>query len=243
MFDGLSIEGTRHDNHDRWGIFANYAWVIDGATGPKESPYSVTPFVNVLNASMSASVRSYTKTYNEPSLGLIVQKSLDATSTIIPDNASSATICVIRINSNSTTDYFILGDCVLADKVAWHIITDQRLNSIARHQRALYKEALLLEALDIEQYHKDLLTEESRWRNVSGGFWVAQQGATIYDKGLNGTLPHTDVLIGSDGLLDVMTESQLLTINSFKHITATITQKILANNSPRDDLTLVMPKQ
>lgn len=243
MFDGLSIEGTHHGNHDRWGIFENYAWVIDRATGSEESSHSVTSFVNVLNASMSDAIRYSNKPHTDPSLSLIVQKALDVTASVIPDNMSSATLCVIRINPNNMTDYFILGDCALADKVAGHIITDQRLNSIARHQRALYKEALLLEALDIEQYHKDLLTEESRWRNVSGGFWVAQQGATIYDKGLNGTLPHTDVLIGSDGLLDVMTESQLLTINSFKHITATITQKILANNSPRDDLTLVMPKQ
>lgn len=170
MFDGLSIEGTRYGNHDRWGILENYAWVSDGATGSPESSHSVTAFVNALNSSMSDAIRYYNKTHTEPPLGLIVQKALDITSSVIPGNMSSATICVIRINLNSTTDYFILGDCMLVDKVAGLIITDQRLNSIAQHQRALYKEALALSLPNIEQYHKDLLEEESRWRNVSGGF-------------------------------------------------------------------------
>lgn len=191
---------------------------------------------------MSDVIQQYIKTHSEPPLGLIVQKALDATSAIIPDNASSATICVIRINPNSTTDYFILGDCVLVDKVAGRIITDQRLNSIAQHQRALYKEALALNLPNVEQYCNDLLNEESRWRNVSDGFWVAQPRAIIHDKGLSGTLPHTDVLIGSDGLLDTITESQLFAADSFKHIIAAIKQQTLANNISRDDITLVMPK-
>lgn len=243
MFDGLSIEGTRYGNHDRWGIFENYAWLIDGATTVKESSHSVTSFVNALNLLMSKVIRQSIKTHTEPSLGLIVQKALDATVSIIPGNMSSATLCVIRINSNRTTDYFILGDCVLVDRVKGRVITDRRLNNIAQHQRALYREALSVEAPNIEQCHKDLLNEENRWRNVSDGFWVAQQGAIIHDKGLSGTLPHTDVLIGSDGLLDVMTESQLFTADSFKHLIATINQQMLANNVSRDDLTLVMPKQ
>lgn len=242
MFDGLSIEGTRYGNHDRWGIFENYAWFIDGATGSFELSHSITAFVNVLNSSMSDAIRYYNKDYTEPSLGLIVQKALDATSVIIPNNTSSATICVIRINQNSTTDYFILGDCVLVDKVAGRIITDQRLNSVAQRQRALYKEALALSLPNIEQYHNDLLNEESRWRNVSDGFWVAQPRAIIHDKGLSGTLPRIDVLIGSDGLIDAITEPQLFAADSFKHIIATIKQQTLTNNISRDDLTLVMPK-
>lgn len=240
-----SQQGNSHaKNEDSWGSYKNLVWVIDGASNPKTSSDEVVSFVNALNAQLKDSAA------NNPhaSLATILAASISATAQT-ENVRASATVALCRFNEDNF-DYLVLGDAGIVFMDAnsdIKLLRDTRLQECAVEERQRYRELLKAGAAqsEIEKAHLALVEAESKLRNTTGGFWVAETDPNAACHAHQGNIENTQypVILGTDGFIGLAKPSVLFSrtrqTESLPHKLAEVTDALLPQSGKIDDATVI----
>lgn len=240
-----SQKGNSHaSNEDSWGSYKNFVWVIDGATNPKTTPDEVVSFVNALNAQLKDSAAKSP----HASLATILAASISATAQTENVHAS-ATVALCRFNEDNF-DYLVLGDAGIvfldADSDI-KLLQDTRLQECAIEERKRYLDRLRAGTTqdEIEKAHIDLVEAESKLRNTTGGFWVAETDPNASYHALHGNIEdvHYPVILGTDGFIELANPSVLFSqacqAEGLSQKLAEVTDALLPQSGKIDDATVI----
>lgn len=247
-----SIEITAHSqkgnshalNEDSWGSYKNFVWVIDGASNPKTGSDEVVSFVNALNAQLKDCAA------NNPhaSLATILAASISATAQTENVHAS-ATVALCRFNEDNF-DYLVLGDAGIVFEDAESdikLLQDTRLQECAIEERKRYLDRLRAGATqdEIEKAHIALVEAESKLRNTTGGFWVAETDPNAAYHALHGNIEDAQypVILGTDGFIGLARPSVLFSqarqAEGLPQKLAEVTDVLLPRSGKIDDATVI----
>lgn len=240
-----SQKGNSHaTNEDSWGSFKNLVWVIDGASNPKTTSGEVVSFVNALNTQLNNCAA------NNPhaSLASILAASISATKQT-ENVRASATVALCRFNEGNF-DYLVLGDAGIVFMDAdsdIKLLQDTRLQECAVLERQRYRELLKAGAAqsDIDKAHLALVEAESKLRNTTGGFWVAETEPNAACHALQGRIEGAryPVVLGTDGFVGLATPSVLFSrarrAEGLPHKLAEMTETLLPQSGKIDDATVI----
>lgn len=202
---GASVQGTRHGNHDVWGHAADIVWVIDGATSssPLKQGLSASDYAQALDHALKET------TSLRPDLALpeLLEEAIArVSSTAAGRSGHSATIALCRLTPGGV-DWLVLGDSavLIDDGHSVTLMQDNRLQSVSPELRQL-KRTLVKEGAPDEEVRdvvRQIRTQEERFRNRAGGFWVAASDPQAAREALHGRSAGTSaVVLMTDGVTD-----------------------------------------
>lgn len=240
-----SQKGNSHaTNEDSWGSYKNLVWVIDGASNPKTTSDEVVGFVNALNAQLKKCAA------NNPQASLATLLAASISATKQTENVrASATVALCRLNEDYF-DYLVLGDAGIVFMESdgdIKLLQDTRLQGCAVVERQRYRELLRAGAAqgEIEKAHLALVEAESKLRNTTGGFWVAETEPKAACYALQGRIEGAryPVVLGSDGFVGLATPSVLFSqarrAEGLPHKLAEMTDALLPKSGKIDDATVI----
>lgn len=240
-----SQKGNSHaSNEDSWGSYKNFVWVIDGASNPRTTSDEVVSFVNALNTQLIICAASNP----HASLATILAASISETAHTENVHAS-ATVALCRFNEDNF-DYLVLGD---AGIVFWDadsdikLLRDTRLQDCAVEERKRYLDLLEAGATqdEIEKAHIALVEAESKLRNTTGGFWVAETDPNAAYHALHGNIKDAQypAILGTDGFIDLAKPSVLFSqsrqAEDLPQKLAEVTDALLPQSGKIDDATVI----
>ena len=160
-------------NLDRVYVGSTFAVVMDGASPFRPVPVDTGTYVDVLGGALI-----YRLAHGTMSLAELVGDAIAETAdrlNLTTGLSPSAAIAIIRIQ-DKLIDTFLLGDCLITIS-SGEVMIDDRLSRVAADTRRAYH-ARLKNGYGYDQTHRDLLRalqeEEAVWRNVAGGYWIAE---------------------------------------------------------------------
>ncbi|GGM72605.1 hypothetical protein GCM10012275_49000 [Longimycelium tulufanense] len=190
---------------DRWAVFENCAFVLDGASSFTPAAVNAERFVDTLVADLSDALA-------KPAIPLrsALKQAIRSSSMLLdltPGNSPSSTIILLR-QSPSELELLVLGDSTAiigtTDRKERRL-TDDRLASIASDKRETYRSRLRA-GYGYDSVHRQLLKElqekQISARNTPGGYWIAEADPSAADKALSYTMPINDVkwcVLATDG--------------------------------------------
>ena len=125
-----------------------------------------------------------------------------------PGASPSSTVIILR-RGGSYADCLVLGDSLAV--LAGQAITDNRLARIGQDIRERYRERLTDgHGYDDEHRHllRELQHEQARWRNRTGGYWIAEADPGAAEQALATHYPAESVpwaVLATDGAYKTMT--------------------------------------
>lgn len=196
--DLAQIPARGHPNvPSRAGCLHGTAWVLDGARGAQEPDDAAAGYVDAVSESIAVALR------REPEVALD-ELARHAARVDVPDVYQAALALTRR--EGTRISHLILGDvAVLVAQPGGSVscIEDTRAGEVAGEHRAAWATAVACGRGDAGVLQAQLREEESRWRNVPGGFWVIEPGRTdAVDHALTGsTLSEDPVVLATRGAL------------------------------------------
>ena len=185
-----------HSVLSRAGCTRGTAWLLDGARGAQE-PDKSAAYVDALSQAIDTAI---TRT-PDISLDELARRAARVSG---PTGCQAALALTRR--EGTRISHLILGDvAVLVSQPGGSVscIQDTRLSEVAGEHRAAWATAVACRRDDAGALQAKLREEESRWRNVPGGFWVIEPGRTdAVDHALTGsTLSEDPVVLATQGAL------------------------------------------
>ena len=241
---GMTIPGTT-PNEDVWGFAGAFAWVIDGATGVGDTEVTGGHYANRLHLALRSAIDSLSSRGRKPALAEILSSAIEVVSADLPAHSTaSASVALVRAQ-RSWVDYLVLGDCsvsALGDRPLH--VTDQRLDSVARGERARFlrlRRDLGPDDIRTLRAHRKLVEQERAARNQHDGYWIAAYDPVAPFHARTGRLPHRTVLLATDGC--PIKNLRFPALNEEPDLEDMIHQCAPVNESSyRDDATLVVAR-
>ncbi len=186
-----------HDVPSRAGCLHGTAWVLDGARGAQEPDDAAAGYVDAVSQAIATALR------RDPE-GALDELARHAAQVAGPAGCQAALALTRR--EGTRISHLVLGDvAVLVAQPGGSVncIQDMRVGEVAGTQRAAWATAAACGRGDAGALQEKLREEESRWRNVPGGFWVIEPGRTdAVDHALTGsTLSNEPVVLATCGSL------------------------------------------
>lgn len=181
----------------RAGCLHGTAWVLDGARGAQEPDDDAAGYVDAVSRALDTALT------REPEVALD-ELARHAAQVAGPDRCQA--VLALTRREGTRISHLILGDvAVLVSQPGGSVscIQDTRLSEVAGEHRAAWATAVACRRDDAGALQEKLREEESRWRNVPGGFWVIEPGRTdAVDHALTGsTLSNEPVVLATQGAL------------------------------------------
>lgn len=194
-----------HSVLSRAGCLHSTAWLLDGADTAQDPAGSAAAYVDAVSESIATALS------REPEVALD-ELARHAAQVAGPAGCQSALALTRR--EGTRISHHILGDvAVLVSQPGGSVscIEDTRLREVAGEHRAAWATAAACGRDDAGALRAQLREEESRWRNVPGGFWVIEPGRTdVEDHALVGsTLSNEPVVLATRGALLNMSADEL----------------------------------
>jgi hypothetical protein len=124
-----------------------------------------------------------------------------------PGASPSSTVTILRERPNAV-DVLVLGDNLMI--LPGEVITDDRMDRLSLAPRRQFRERLAA-GVGYGQQHRALLrqlqTEQAKWRNQDGGYWIAEAEPDAASHALVHRRPLTAVpwaIVASDGAYNTM---------------------------------------
>lgn len=186
-----------HSVLSRAGCLHGTAWLLDGARGAQEPDDTAAAYIGAVSQEI-ASVLTYAPRI---SLDELARRAAQ----VFGPAGCQVSLALTR-REGTQISHLILGDvAVLVSQPGGSVscIQDTRLNEVAGEHRAAWATAAACGRDDAGALRAQLREEESRWRNVPGGFWVVEPGRTdAVDHALTGsTLSEDPVVLATRGAL------------------------------------------
>lgn len=158
-------------------VTANAVIVLDGATAFTPVPVPAATYAHQLGTHLHHHLDS------DPSIDLRHALAHAITETandlaLRPGQSPSSTVAIIR-EHNGDLDALILGDTPII--MPTETICDERIDALNLPERQLYRDRLTTGS-GYDEDHRRLLrqlqTQQARWRNTPGGYWIAETDPT-----------------------------------------------------------------
>ena len=150
----------------RAGCLHGTAWILDGADTAQVSAGSAAAYIDAVSESLAAALN------REPEVAL--DELARHAAQVDGPNGCQAALTLTR-REGTRISHLILGDvAVLVSQPGGSVscIQDTRLSEVAGEHRAAWATAVACGRGDAGVLQAQLREEESRWRNVPGGFWL-----------------------------------------------------------------------
>lgn len=186
-----------HDVPSRAGCLHGTAWVLDGARGAQEPDDAAAGYVDAVSQAIATALR------RDPE-GALDELARHAAQVAGPAGCQAALALTRR--EGTRISHVVIGDvAVLVSQPGGSVscIQDTRVGEVAGTLRAEWATAAACGRGDAGARQKQLMEEETRWRNTPGGFWVIEPGRTdAVDHALTGsTLSNEPVVLATSGAL------------------------------------------
>ena len=189
----------------RVGCVQGTAWVLDGTDTAQDPDGSVAAYVDAVSESISTALS------REPEVAL---DELARHVARVSGPAGCQTALALTRREGTRISHLVLGDvAVLVSQPGGVVscIEDTRLSEVAGEHRAAWATAAACGRGDAGALQAQLREEESRWRNVPGGFWVIEPGRTdaVEHALIGSTLSEDPVVLATRGALLNMDADEL----------------------------------
>lgn len=195
-------------NADRVFVTDHSVIMLDGATAFE--PVDVDPgiYAGTLGQAIAERVDQ------APDIATAVAEAISATTAVLRlDNTASpsSTVTILRARDDHA-DLYALGDSTIYYGTAKQSaqLTDARLADLPLNERRRYKAALAAGA-GYNDEHRETLAALQRaqrlYRNVRGGYWIAETNPDAAQEGLTVTLPADQIewaVLATDGAADLI---------------------------------------
>lgn len=224
MISGVSLCGNQHENEDVWGYLKDFAWVIDGASNPYIDPESTQKYVERLATALQGGYLAS----KDADVRELLASAIEEAGEPSPD-CPSATVSLARWGEDYV-DWLVLGDSAImfrTEETPLKIYSDRRLDNVATEVRE--KRSLAGKAKDEKLYSQlthELLKQERETRNVSGGFWVAQNKPEAAYEALTGRVSIDEFALMTDGVAEALESSPLPLSFAFKRLKTDIVEEV-----------------
>ncbi|MGL4338912.1 MAG: hypothetical protein ACRCSP_00600 [Rhodoglobus sp.] len=147
--------------------------MLDGATALLPSQTSVAEYVEALGADLVTSLEREPLIRLDDALASAIARAATRHG-LDRDQAPSSTVAVVRVRPDRSTDILVLGDTEVVTLKG--TIRDDRLDHIARGERAAYRNRLQ-DGYGYDAEHAARLATlrraQIRYRNQADGYWIA----------------------------------------------------------------------
>lgn len=215
MADGVGIDGKLRPSEDKIAVLDNAVLLLDGATALVPGRRSGGWYSGKLIAELESMLAA------EPSMDLVsllangIAAVRDAHGLVVGDSPSS-TVAMLRW-SEDTVDGLVLADSPIAVRGAFgvDVLSDERLARLPRGGGG-YRDRLRSGGGYGDDHLAALRAGASRtslWRNVEGGFWVAEADPAAAERAATRTWPRAEVseaMLASDGVSCAVDDYALL---------------------------------
>ena len=203
---------THKKSEDIIGHSGNTFWLLDGATPPLgiKNKKLTQQYINMLNHSISKNTVSVL-TLKEILKNAIIDLRYEfnricdlTTENYLP----YSTVVLVRILEN-TIEYLVLADSYLSICVdgKCHVISDQRLKSIATKERAYVRSMREKGVSEISREYLEsrekLINKELKFQNNVNGYWVASLDPEAAEHAIYGIIDYKEnyrIIAASDGM-------------------------------------------
>ncbi|TCP45127.1 protein phosphatase 2C-like protein [Tamaricihabitans halophyticus] len=203
---GVDVRGASRPTEDRVVVLDNAVLVLDGATTLRAGLPSGGWYAEELSARLGAMLTAEPHADLAETLAKSIADLRD-THGLRPGAAPSSTVAMLRWQEQQL-DALVLADSPIIAfhrDASWAALTDDRLGNLPRGPGG-YRSRLRTGA-GFGEEHLAAVTEGSRrtgsWRNVEGGFWVAEADPAAAHQARRASWPRATidaVLLATDGV-------------------------------------------
>ncbi|SDJ82713.1 Protein phosphatase 2C [Actinopolyspora mzabensis] len=190
----------------------NAVVVLDGATSLRPTERTGGWYAAELAAALRRrlELRSHLDSGAAPDLADSLASAIEEVSTahgLQPGHSPSTTVSILRWDER-TVEALVLADSpiVVFTDSGPEAVTDDRLHALRTTGNGDYRQRLRGGGGFDERHHDELraaVDATGRWRNVEGGFWVAEADPSAAHRAIRRSWPRTEVrsaLLASDGV-------------------------------------------
>lgn len=200
-----------HHSQDRVFLTANAALVLDGATAFVSVELDPGTYTDALGRHIVTELGAHDRT----DLAEVVSNAIDVVAhrfELRPGRSPSSTITILRIRDQHA-DLFVLGDSPLYYGTAHHsrVLVDTRLADLDLPESRRYRDRLR-DGSGYDDKHRTLLRRlqehQCAWRNVDGGYWIAEADPSAAHHAITATLSVHDLswaVLATDGITNPLT--------------------------------------
>ena len=200
-----------HRSQDRVFSTANAAIVLDGATAFASVELDAATYADALGRHIVTELRSH----DHRNLAEVVSNAIDVVAhqfNLRPGHSPSSTVTIVRIRDQHA-DLFVLGDSPVFYGTAHHshMLVDTRLADLNLPESRRYRDRLRA-GCGYDDQHRTLLRRlqehQRAWRNIDGGYWIAEADPTAAHHAITATLGVHDLswaVLATDGITHPLT--------------------------------------
>ncbi|MCA1702786.1 MAG: hypothetical protein LC808_05750 [Actinobacteria bacterium] len=204
------LPGPRH-SQDRVFITANAAIVLDGATAFASVEVDAGTYADALGRLIVTELRSDDST----DMAEVVSNAIDVVAQrfeLRPGHSPSSTVTILRMRDHHA-DLFVLGDSPLYYGTAHNLnaLVDTRLADLDLPESRYYRDRLR-DGSGYDDKHRTLLRRlqehQRAWRNIDGGYWIAEADPAAAHHAITATLGVHDLswaVLATDGITNPLT--------------------------------------
>jgi hypothetical protein len=174
-------------SQDRVFTTSSAVIVLDGASAFVPVEVSPATYVDTLGHFLAERLTADPRAALTDALAQAIERSATLLD-LHPGASPSSTVAIAREDGDGI-DLLVLGDSQIATPQG--IYVDDRIARFAHAQRAAYR-ARLADGHGYDETHRELLTalqaEQSRHRNVDGGYWIAEAVPAAADHAITTSL-------------------------------------------------------
>lgn len=159
---------------DRAFVTSNAVIVLDGASAYAARDVPASTYAEHLGSTLARLVDG-----NDGPLTALLADAIETTAAALDltpgGRAPSSTVAVVRWREDASIDVLVLGDSQVV--IPGEIVRDDRLGPLANAERMAYR-SRLKSGHGYDEGHRRILAalqaEQLRYRNVPGGYWIAE---------------------------------------------------------------------
>jgi serine/threonine protein phosphatase PrpC len=198
-------------SQDRVFRTANAAIVLDGATAFTSVELDAGTYADTLGRHIATELRSN----DRADLAEVVSNAIDIVARrfeLRPGHSPSSTVTIVRIRDQHA-DLFVLGDSPIFYGTAQHphVFADTRLADLDLPESRHYRDRLR-DGCGYDDHHRTLLRRlqehQRAWRNIDGGYWIAEADPAAAYHAITATLGVHDLswaVLATDGITNPLT--------------------------------------
>jgi len=164
-------------SQDRIFLTERAVIILDGATAFTPNKTSAANYVEILGVALATGLRTHPTADLRDILGESIAHAA-ASLKLSSGQSPSSTVAIVRVVGRGA-DVLVLGDSQIVTPSASY--RDDRLDRIAPLWRSNYRSRLAAGG-GYDDGHRAILrelqAEEARWRNIPGGYWIAEADPT-----------------------------------------------------------------
>ncbi|GAB3565981.1 hypothetical protein GCM10027445_12060 [Amycolatopsis endophytica] len=197
------------DSDDKIFTTSNAVIVLDGASAFVPVPVPASTYADCLGRELVACLTAHPEADLRAVLAEAIEQSAKALE-LEPGKSPSSTVTMLR-ESNGVVDVLRLGDSVAV--LPQGVLTDERMDDLDLTPRREYRQRLA-DGGGYDETHRALLrelqTQQGRYRNQDGGFWIAEASPEAAQHALVRHHPASAVpwaVLATDGAFNTMTHT------------------------------------